>query len=212
MRVGILGRYGSLWIGIHYSPTNRRLCINLIPCITLWIVLPGGKVPSRQGSVFFWEVTDEIERTYWLSGQLKYEISYQNGQRHGVAKWWYGNGQLEHEVPYQNEQYHGVEKKWYENGRRQYECPYQNEQQHGTEKWWYEDGQLALKHSYQNGQLYGIAKQWDRNGQLECTIYWLYDNCVVITHFNNLWRPMTISSLRNLISKQPYYWVRSISP
>ena len=45
MRAGILVRLGSLWIGAHYSPYNRRWCINLVPCFTVWITLKGGTPP-----------------------------------------------------------------------------------------------------------------------------------------------------------------------
>lgn len=44
-RVGLLVRRGSLWVGVHYSPNTRRYCINPIPCVTLWITLPGGDIP-----------------------------------------------------------------------------------------------------------------------------------------------------------------------
>lgn len=45
MRCGWLFRSGSLWIGAHYSRRNRRWCINLMPCVTLWITLNGGLRP-----------------------------------------------------------------------------------------------------------------------------------------------------------------------
>ncbi len=38
----------ALWIGAHYSQHNRRLCVNLLPCVTVCIVLPGGKIPWLQ--------------------------------------------------------------------------------------------------------------------------------------------------------------------
>lgn len=44
-RYGWLIRLGSFWIGAHWSPGNKRLCINLLPCITVWVVMPGGFVP-----------------------------------------------------------------------------------------------------------------------------------------------------------------------
>ena len=44
-RMGLKFRLGSLWMGAHWSPQNKRLCINLIPCVTLWVVLPGGVAP-----------------------------------------------------------------------------------------------------------------------------------------------------------------------
>jgi hypothetical protein len=42
---GWLVRKESLWMGVHYSAFNKRWCINLIPCVTLWITRPGGKAP-----------------------------------------------------------------------------------------------------------------------------------------------------------------------
>lgn len=42
---GLLFQTGGLWIGAHWSPQTRRICINLIPCLTWWIMLPGGKTP-----------------------------------------------------------------------------------------------------------------------------------------------------------------------
>lgn len=47
MRFGLLINPGALWIGAHWSPSNRRLCVNVVPCCTLWLTLPGGVVPDR---------------------------------------------------------------------------------------------------------------------------------------------------------------------
>lgn len=48
MKWGILLRIESWRIGAHYSPINKRVCINLIPCCTVWIAAKSGIVP-RQG-------------------------------------------------------------------------------------------------------------------------------------------------------------------
>lgn len=45
MKAGILFRWGSAWVGVHWSPFNRRACINVIPFVTIWITLEGGNVP-----------------------------------------------------------------------------------------------------------------------------------------------------------------------
>lgn len=45
MRCGILFRWGSLWVGAHWSAANRRWCINPLPCVTVWVALPGGRTP-----------------------------------------------------------------------------------------------------------------------------------------------------------------------
>ncbi|MCQ8116136.1 hypothetical protein [Methylomonas rosea] len=44
-RYGWLIRPSSFWIGAHWSPANKRLCINLLPCLTIWVVMPGGFAP-----------------------------------------------------------------------------------------------------------------------------------------------------------------------
>lgn len=46
MKIGILIRLASFWIGIHYSIKCKRLCINLLPCITIWITFKGGYKPD----------------------------------------------------------------------------------------------------------------------------------------------------------------------
>lgn len=44
-RWGILFRPGSLWIGVHYAANHKRACINLLPCVTIWIIGEGGDAP-----------------------------------------------------------------------------------------------------------------------------------------------------------------------
>ncbi|UYA98955.1 hypothetical protein IVIADoCa9_19 [Xanthomonas phage vB_Xar_IVIA-DoCa9] len=44
-KCGWLVNKGSVWMGVHYSKHNLRWCINLIPCVTVWITKPGGKTP-----------------------------------------------------------------------------------------------------------------------------------------------------------------------
>lgn len=45
MKTGLLFRWGSAWIGCHWSPYNKRLCVNVIPFVTVWVCLPGGNPP-----------------------------------------------------------------------------------------------------------------------------------------------------------------------
>lgn len=42
---GVLFSLQSFWLGVHYSSYDRRFCINLLPCVTLWVALPGGYAP-----------------------------------------------------------------------------------------------------------------------------------------------------------------------
>jgi len=46
VKVGVLfNRYG-VWIGAHHSTYNKRLCINVLPMLTVWIVFEGGVLPK----------------------------------------------------------------------------------------------------------------------------------------------------------------------
>lgn len=42
---GLLFNPHAWWLGVHYSSYNRRYCINLLPCLTVWVSLPGGNEP-----------------------------------------------------------------------------------------------------------------------------------------------------------------------
>jgi hypothetical protein len=47
MRAGFKFQLGAWWLGAHYSSYNRRVCINFLPCLTVWIAFPGGKTPEE---------------------------------------------------------------------------------------------------------------------------------------------------------------------
>ena len=42
-RFGIIFRLRSFWIGVHSSPENGRVCVNLVPCVTIWFGNPPKK-------------------------------------------------------------------------------------------------------------------------------------------------------------------------
>lgn len=42
-KVTIIFRFGSAWIGAHYSSYNKRWCINLVPFLTICL----GKSPEK---------------------------------------------------------------------------------------------------------------------------------------------------------------------
>lgn len=42
---GLLVNWRAQWVGWHYSPAHKRLCVNLLPGVTLWWAKPGGQLP-----------------------------------------------------------------------------------------------------------------------------------------------------------------------
>lgn len=67
-----------------------------------------------------------IERFYYLSGQLKYEIPYENGEINGVEKKYYKSGKLKEETPYEYDKKKDVSKDYYESGQLKEERLYKN--------------------------------------------------------------------------------------
>lgn len=47
MKTGAFINWNAWWWGVHWSPHNKRWCINLFPCCTIWIVKEGGNIPDR---------------------------------------------------------------------------------------------------------------------------------------------------------------------
>lgn len=44
---GVLFRTNSFWIGLHYSPYNKRYCLNLLPFFTIWWIKQNGNPPLK---------------------------------------------------------------------------------------------------------------------------------------------------------------------
>jgi hypothetical protein len=42
---GAVLNWRAFWIGAHWGSINRRLCVNLLPFVTLWLTFPGGTEP-----------------------------------------------------------------------------------------------------------------------------------------------------------------------
>lgn len=47
IKFGLLFNPHALWIGAHYSAYNKRVCINVLPFVTVWVCAEDGKEPKR---------------------------------------------------------------------------------------------------------------------------------------------------------------------
>lgn len=43
--LGAIINLRAVWVGVHSSFSNKRVCINAIPCLTFWLCTPGGTHP-----------------------------------------------------------------------------------------------------------------------------------------------------------------------
>lgn len=44
---GIILRYQSFWIELHYSEYNKRYCLNILPGFTIWWIDKNGNKPQN---------------------------------------------------------------------------------------------------------------------------------------------------------------------
>ena len=95
---------------------------------------------------------------------------------HGYTKYTYhDNGQIRTEIPYKGGKKHGVEKWYYANGQISLETPYANGKKHGTRKEYYENGKLKSKKPYKEGRRYGYGGYYDDKGKPAMPFYPFYN-------------------------------------
>ena len=89
----------------------------------------------------------------YKNGQIKSEISFENGKRNGLDKFYYPNGQIKFETNFVNEKRHGKHFRWFKDGRLMYETNFLNGS--GVDKIYYQDGHLRVEEYYKNGDFIG---------------------------------------------------------
>ena len=90
------------------------------------------------GSVFGQE---EVKEEHWDNGKLKWEEHYKDGEKDGVATFWYKNGQVETESHYKDGKLNGLLSRWYPNGKKMSEIPYIDGKENGFATSWYISGE-----------------------------------------------------------------------
>ncbi|MGL6314482.1 toxin-antitoxin system YwqK family antitoxin [Vibrio sp. WXL103] len=107
-------------------------------------------------------------RTYYANGELKNEVPYKKGKRHGTGRLFnYINGQTVREIDYVEGQIHGFITTYYPDIQAiRYQAEYKNGQKHGNERAYArpvgdnteEVGVLHYERSYKHGEKHG----WER--------------------------------------------------
>jgi len=88
MKIGILFNPLAFWVGGHINPHSKRLCINILPCVTIWFVLKGGTVPRARP----WYVVNRIAEiqeaigTEAFPGHAEFERGY-NAAAYNEINW-----------------------------------------------------------------------------------------------------------------------------
>lgn len=144
-------------------------------------------------------------KTYYTNGRPKMEITYENGQEHGVCKkYHFDNNKLKEEINYKNGKQHGKYKSWvetdiyylreetdyvddnihgisrtyYHTGQIICMCTYKNNRKHGKCVVWHDNGKIKSICNYVNDVLNGNYKEWDENGDLVKNVEYA-DACLI---------------------------------
>lgn len=84
----------------------------------------------------------------------KWELPFENGQKHGIGYGFYHTGIIAIENRFENDCWIH-QKVFYPSGSIKSEVAYQNEQMHGLERVYHESGDLSEEVPYENGKIHG---------------------------------------------------------
>ena len=105
--------------------------------------------------------------TYYASGKVESELSYQGDKLDGPALWYFESGEKKQKATYKNDLLEGMLTRWYVNGDKELEELYQNGKRNGLSKLWDEDRHLIEQKTYRNDTLHGSYKKWFSDGILQ---------------------------------------------
>lgn len=105
---------------------------------------------------------------YYCNGNMKNQLTFQNGRPDGHAIMYHENGKISEEGNWKNNRWIGPYKLYYENGTPQHEFNFNaSGKREGPVKYFYENGQLAIEGSFVNGKEAGVIKEYHENGDLK---------------------------------------------
>jgi antitoxin component YwqK of YwqJK toxin-antitoxin module len=105
----------------------------------------------------------EIQRSYYVSGRVRKEVTVVDGRREGVTRIYYVNGNVKIEAHYKNDVLDGAVRTYYPDGKLEDEVLFQNGLPDGKAKRFLPDGNLLHVRFYEKGRLTYIENY--RQGQ-----------------------------------------------
>lgn len=119
------------------------------------------------------EGSAELEIKMWYSnGQLKRQVKYLAGKKHGNESGWYENGSLWYEIINYCGEKEYQEKYYYQNGQLRTTCSWLNGEKNGLEAAWYENGNKCFERNWINGIKHGHETEWYGDGQKKKEVAW----------------------------------------
>ena len=102
---------------------------------------------------------------FYESGNIKYEMNYIGGKKHGTETYWYDKkGFRKSIVNFSNGIKQGIHQTWNQNGILTTQVFFKDNLIEGTRLVWYEFGEKKLEHNYVKGKKNGKLIRWYKNG------------------------------------------------
>ncbi|MCF6205793.1 MAG: toxin-antitoxin system YwqK family antitoxin [Sulfurovum sp.] len=107
-----------------------------------------------------------VEKVYYETGELAYEVKNVDGQRDGTLTWYDRDGNVLEILHYQHGKRHGVNKLFFSDGTLRSEVTYLFDKREGPYREYFSNGDLALKVTYKNGRKEGIQTEYHPGGKI----------------------------------------------
>ena len=128
---------------------------------------PDGTI-SSESTYYNRKLQDGIEKEWFVSGNLKSQVSKVNGNLDGKYLVWYDNNsnQLKSSTSYSNGKLDGPTIVYNRNGTKISETYYHDNELHGQHKVWYAQDQLEVDGQYLYGEKSGLWTNYNRDGSI----------------------------------------------
>ncbi len=112
-------------------------------------------------------VKDGMEYEYYdINRRLHSETSWVNGEKSGLAKWYFPEGNVSTTYEYRQGSIEGEVIYYFEDGTKRQSTLYKNNQRDGAHYEWHSNGEKKVIGEYRNGVQSGIWLHYDENGKL----------------------------------------------
>ena len=95
----------------------------------------------------------EVHEEKFSNNNLKYQVTYINGIKHGKEIFWYESGIKKIESHFINGKENGLWQQWYENGQIRSFVKFINGKKDGEEVYFNKDGSITSTDLYTNGKI-----------------------------------------------------------
>lgn len=103
------------------------------------------------------------------NGSTKKVINYQNGLKHGKARFFFPSGLLKKDMLYEKGKPIGIHREFYDNGNKKKLVELKNGEHHGDYIEWYKSGQMYAYAKFIEGKEIGF-KKWRPNGRIYANV------------------------------------------